>query len=70
MNKIKINYYENPCIYGNMLKDYEWLILLEIYEILFDTKLELKEKVKNTLLDLRKNNKFTDLIDNGLKLIK
>ena len=46
------------------------LILLEIYEILFDTKLELKENVKNALLDLRKNNKFTDLIDNGLKLIK
>ena len=29
MNKIKINYHENPCIYGNVLKDYEWLILLD-----------------------------------------
>ena len=29
MNKIKINYHENPCIYGNVLKDFEWFILLD-----------------------------------------
>ncbi|MEC7063858.1 MAG: phenylalanine 4-monooxygenase, partial [Bacteroidota bacterium] len=65
INRLKI-------IYNEIISNYsdEWLILLEIYEILFDTKLELKENVENALLDLRKNNKFTDLIDNGLKLIK
>ena len=68
--KIEINRLE--IIYNEIISNYsdEWLILLEIYEILFDTKLELKENVENALLDLRKNNKFTDLIDNGLKLIK
>ena len=65
INRLKI-------IYSEIISNYsdEWLILLEIYEILFDTKLELKDKVKNALLELRKNNKFADLIDNGLKLIK
>ena len=48
----------------------EWLILLEIYEILVATDFELKLKVKGSLLDLKNNNKYTDLIDNGLKLIK
>ena len=65
INRLKIIYNE---IIGNYSD--EWLILLEIYEILFDTKLELKVNVKKALLELRKNNKFTDLIDNGLKLIK
>ena len=59
-------------IYNNIISDYnhEWLILLEIYEILFETKSDLRDKVKKSLSELRKNDKFTDLIDNGLKLIK
>ena len=59
-------------IYNNIISNYnhEWLILLEIYEILFETKSDLRDKVKISLTELRKNDKFTDLIDNGLKLIK
>ena len=59
-------------IYNNIISNYnhEWLILLEIYEILFETKSDLRNKVKKSLTELRKNDKFTDLIDNGLKLIK
>ena len=59
-------------IYNNIISNYnhEWLILLEIYEILFEIKSDLRDKVKKSLTELRKNDKFTDLIDNGLKLIK
>jgi len=59
-------------IYNNIISDYnqEWLILLEIYEILFETKSDIRDKVKKSLKEIRKNDEFTDLIDNGLKLIK
>ena len=59
-------------IYNEIISDYnqEWLILLEIYEILFETKSDIRDKVKKSLTELRKNDKFTDLIDNGLKLIE
>ena len=59
-------------IYNNIISNYnhEWLILLEIYEILFETKSDIRDKVKKSLTELRKNDKFTDLIDNGLKLIQ
>ncbi len=59
-------------IYNQIISNYhdEWLILLEIYEILYETKYELRDSVKKSLLDLKKNNKFTDLIENGLKLIE
>jgi len=48
----------------------EWLILLEIYELIVDSKFELKDKLREDLFELRKIDKYTDLIDNGLKLIK
>ena len=48
----------------------EWLILLEIYEILSKSEFEIRDKVKKSLTELRKKDKYTDLIDNGLKLIK
>tara|TARA_Y100001968_G_scaffold327877_1_gene373854 strand:+ start:373 stop:2127 length:1755 start_codon:yes stop_codon:yes gene_type:complete len=59
-------------IYNQIISNYhdEWLILLEIYEVLYETKYELRDSVKKSLLDLKKNNKFTDLIENGLKLIE
>ena len=59
-------------IYNEIISNYsdEWLILLEIYELLYDLEDELKNNVKTSLMKLRENNKFTDLIDNGLKLIK
>ena len=59
-------------IYNQIISNYhdEWLILLEIYEVLHETKYELRDSVKKSLIDLKKNNKFTDLIENGLKLIE
>jgi phenylalanine-4-hydroxylase len=48
----------------------EWLILLEIYEIVFHQTSDLKDKVLVSLLDLQKNEKYSNLITNGLRLIK
>lgn len=58
-------------IYNELMLDFptEWLILLEIYEILSESEFEMLDKIKKSLIELRKNHKYTDLIDNGLKLI-
>ena len=59
-------------IYNNIKLNFpnEWLILLEIYEILFHQNLDLKDKVLVSLLELQKNEKYSNLITNGLRLIK
>ncbi len=55
-------------IYNNIKLNFpdEWLILLEIYEILFHQNLDLKDKVLVSLLELQKNEKYSNLITNGL----
>ncbi|MCH1485488.1 MAG: aromatic amino acid hydroxylase [Flavobacteriaceae bacterium] len=59
-------------IYNNIKLNFtnEWLILLEIYEILFHQTSDLKDKVLFSLLELQKNEKYSNLITNGLRLIK
>ena len=59
-------------IYNNIKLNFpnEWLILLEIYEIVFHQTSDLKDKVLVSLLDLQKNEKYSNLITNGLRLIK
>ena len=59
-------------IYNNIKLNFpnEWLILLEIYEILFHQTLDLKDKVLVSLMELQKNEKYSNLITNGLRLIK
>ena len=59
-------------IYNNIKLNFpnEWLILLEIYEILFHQTSDLKDKILVSLLDLQKNEKYSNLITNGLRLIK
>jgi len=59
-------------IYNNIKLNFpnEWLILLEIYEILFNQTSDLKDKVLVSLLELQKNEKYSNLITNGLRLIK
>ena len=59
-------------IYNNIKLNFpnEWLILLEIYEILFHQTSDLKDKVLVSLLELQKNEKYSNLITNGLRLIK
>ena len=58
-------------IYNNIKLNFpnEWLILLEIYEIVFHNS-DLKDKVLLSLMDLQKNEKYSNLITNGLRLIK
>ena len=59
-------------IYNNIKLNFpnEWLILLEIYEILFHQTSDLKDKVLDSLIELQKNEKYSNLITNGLRLIK
>ncbi|WP_457616349.1 aromatic amino acid hydroxylase [Lutibacter sp.] len=47
----------------------DWLLPLEIYELVADLKTPLKETVQNHLEELKQNNSFTELIENGIKLI-
>ena len=47
----------------------EWLILLELYELVYDKDISLKDEIYEQLLELKKNKQFTKLILNGLDLI-
>jgi phenylalanine-4-hydroxylase len=48
----------------------EWLILIEIYEIIHDLKCNFKEELYDYLIKMSKEDNYSDLINNGLKLIK
>ena len=48
----------------------EWLILLEIYEIIHDSKCSFKDELYDYLIKISKKDKYSDLINNALKLIK
>jgi len=48
----------------------DWLIVLEIYELLFQSKSTLKNEVLDFLLRLKKQPKYETLITNGLNLLK
>ena len=48
----------------------EWLILIEIYEIIHDLKCNFKEELYDYLIRMSKKDNYSDLINNGLKLIK
>ena len=48
----------------------EWLILFEIYEIIYDSKCNFKDELYDYLIKLSKKDKYSDLINNALKLIK
>ena len=47
----------------------EWLIFLELYELVYDKDISLKGEIYEQLLELKKNKQFTKLILNGLDLI-
>tara|TARA_B110000114_G_C15071709_1_gene389901 strand:+ start:127 stop:1899 length:1773 start_codon:yes stop_codon:yes gene_type:complete len=47
----------------------EWLILLELYELVYDKDLSLINEILEQLLTLKKNKYFTKLIADGLDLI-
>jgi len=48
----------------------DWLLVLEIYELLFQSKSTLKNEVLDFLLRLKKQPKYETLITNGLNLLK
>ena len=59
-------------VYSQIQSKYknEWLILFEIYEIIYDSKCNFKDELYNYLIKLSKKDKYSDLINNALKLIK
>ncbi len=59
-------------VYSEIQSKYknEWLILFEIYEIIYDSKCNFKDELYNYLIKLSKKDKYSDLINNALKLIK
>jgi phenylalanine-4-hydroxylase len=48
----------------------EWLLLLEMYELLFETDSSLKETIHQDLIALKEQKKYSKLITDGLRLIK
>ena len=71
-NSKKLDISKIESIYENIKLNYpdEWLLLLEIYELIFTENLNLKEKVMISLNELKKDEKYKNLITNGLKLLK
>ena len=47
----------------------EWLLLLELYELVYDKEVSLSTKIHKQLLKLKQNKHFTKLIADGLDLI-
>ena len=47
----------------------EWLLLLELYELVYDKDLSLMNVIYDELLKLKQNKHFTKLITDGLELI-
>jgi phenylalanine-4-hydroxylase len=48
----------------------EWLLLLELYELVYNKDLSLMDEIYDELLKLKQNKHFTKLITDGLELIK
>ncbi len=48
----------------------DWLIILEVYELIFDSNSTFETIVKNHLMKMRKNEELKTLIDKGIQLIK
>jgi phenylalanine-4-hydroxylase len=59
-------------IFNKIVKEYsnDWLLTLEIYELLYKSKTTLEEEVLNHLNYLQKQLKYQALIANGIQLLK
>ena len=68
----KINFKSLTDVFSEVKSKYknEWLILIEIYEIIHDLKCNFKEELYDYLIKMSKEDNYSDLINNGLKLIK
>ena len=49
--------------------EFDWLLPLEIYELVYSSNTKLEENVLNHLLKLKENKRYIHLINNGLKLV-
>lgn len=58
-------------LFEKLINEYpnDWLLPLEMFELTFNLDANLNTKIYNYLLQLKDNEHFTDLIENGLKLI-
>jgi len=58
-------------IFKEVISNYpsEWLLLLELYELVYDKDLSLKNEIHKELIKLKQNKQFTKLINDGLDLI-
>jgi len=58
-------------IFINLKKNYpsDWLLPLEIYELVYNSNTDLELKLKNYLTQLKQIKKYSQLIDKGLNLI-
>ncbi|MFK5879098.1 MAG: aromatic amino acid hydroxylase [Flavobacteriaceae bacterium] len=63
---------ELTVIYEEINQKYinEWLLLLEMYELLFESDSSLKETIHQDLIALKEQKKYSKLITDGLRLIK
>ena len=47
----------------------DWLLPLEIYELMYNSNSKMEAEILNYLTKLKTNKQYTQLINNGLKLI-
>ena len=67
----QIELQELTAIYKELKQKYqnEWLLLLEMYELLFETDSALKETIYQDLVVLKNQKKYSKLVADGLRLI-
>ena len=70
-NSGKINFKKLNIIFSELKESYEfdWLLPLEIYELVHNSNTKLEENVLNHLLKLKGNKRYIYLINNGLNLV-
>jgi phenylalanine-4-hydroxylase len=58
-------------LFNTASEDYknEWLLFLEIFELVYQSKNDLSERVQNKLNQLKENKKYNKLIEDGMRLL-
>ena len=67
----KLDFNKIESIFNEIFENYsnEWLLFLEMYELVFKNQNDLSDNVLAQLKELKKNNKYKKLIEDGLKLL-
>ena len=71
MNKINFKYNNFNTMFLEVKKNYplDWLLPLEMYELVYKSSLKIEKETYNYLLQLKENEQYTQLISNGIELI-